>query len=108
MVKQFTELLRWKGKTKHYRKNRGSLISNAVTDNDDLMIINKSGLTIRMYWPGSNGKNNSGVRLINLKGSDSNAAVTKSNEDDEEKEIEVDEENIISLSAIEKKKSNPF
>jgi DNA gyrase subunit A len=94
-------------KTLNITEKTGSLISiNAVTDNDDLMIINKSGLTIRMAVEDLRvmGRATQGVRLINLKGSDSIAAVTKVMKDDEE-EVELDEEgNIISQSTIEKVK----
>ncbi|MCF4101696.1 DNA gyrase subunit A [Gillisia sp. M10.2A] len=50
-----------------------------VTDNDDLMIINKSGLAIRMSVEDLRvmGRATQGVRLINLKGNDAIAAVAK-------------------------------
>ena len=77
-------------KTLNITEKTGSLISiNAVTDNDDLMIINKSGLTIRMEVSDLRvmGRATQGVRLINIKGTDSIAAVTKVIREDEE-EIE--------------------
>ena len=77
-------------KTLNITEKTGSLISiNAVTDQDDLMIINKSGLTIRMEVSDLRvmGRATQGVRLINIKGSDSIAAVTKVIREDEE-EIE--------------------
>jgi len=58
-----------------------------VTDEDDLMIINKSGLTIRMAVSDLRvmGRATQGVRLINIKGKDSIAAVAKvMHEEDEE------------------------
>lgn len=65
-----------------------------VTDNDDLMIINKSGLTIRLSVSSLRdmGRATQGVRLISLKNDDEIAAVTKvqetilngSNHDEEE------------------------
>lgn len=67
-------------KTLNITEKTGALISiNAVTDNDDLMIINKSGLTIRMAVEDLRvmGRATQGVKLINIKGSDSIAAVTK-------------------------------
>ena len=67
-------------KTLNLTEKTGSLISiNGVTDEDDLMIINKSGLTIRMAISDLRvmGRATQGVRLINIKGSDSIAAVTK-------------------------------
>ena len=65
----------------------GALIAiNNVTDDDDLMIINKSGLTIRMMVSDLRvmGRATQGVRLINIKGNDSIAAVTKVLREDEE------------------------
>lgn len=57
-----------------------------VTDSDDLMIINKSGIAIRMSVEEMRvmGRAAQGVKLINLKGKDSIAAVAKvmHNEDD--------------------------
>ena len=67
-------------KTLNLTEKTGSLISiNGVTDEDDLMIINKSGLTIRMAISDLRvmGRATQGVRLINIKGNDSIAAVTK-------------------------------
>ena len=57
-----------------------------VTDEDDLMIINKSGLTIRMAVSDLRvmGRATQGVRLINIKGKDSIAAVAKVMQEDEE------------------------
>jgi DNA gyrase subunit A len=50
-----------------------------VTDEDDLMIINKSGIAIRMAVEDLRvmGRATQGVKLINLKGNDSIAAVAK-------------------------------
>ena len=67
-------------KTLNITEKTGALVSiNNVTDADDLMIINKSGLTIRMEISDLRvmGRATQGVRLINLKGKDSIAAVTK-------------------------------
>jgi DNA gyrase subunit A len=67
-------------KTLSITDKTGSLVSiNSVTDVDDLMIINKSGLTIRMAVSDLRvmGRATQGVRLINIKGNDSIAAVTK-------------------------------
>jgi DNA gyrase subunit A len=73
-------------KTLNITEKTGALISiNAVTDEDDLMIINKSGLTIRMEVSDLRvmGRATQGVRLINIKGNDSIAAVTKVMKEDE-------------------------
>jgi len=65
-----------------------------VTDEDDLMIINKSGLTIRMAVSDLRvmGRATQGVRLINIKGKDSIAAVAKVMQEDEE---EIDPDAIV-------------
>jgi len=69
----------------------GKLIAiNDVTDDDDLMIINKSGLTIRMRVSDLRvmGRATQGVRLINIKGNDSIAAVAKVMREEEDGNIE--------------------
>ncbi|MDH7446833.1 DNA gyrase subunit A [Aquimarina sp. 2201CG14-23] len=72
-----------------------------VTDSDDLMIINKSGIAIRLAVEDLRvmGRATQGVRLINLKGKDSIAAVAKvMHEDDDVEDIDENiEENDISL-----------
>ncbi len=94
-------------KTLNITEKTGKLISiDAVTDADDLMIINKSGLTIRMAVEDLRvmGRATQGVKLINIKGNDSIAAVTKVMKDDVE-EVVVDEDgNIIETEAIERVK----
>jgi DNA gyrase subunit A len=67
-------------KTLNVTEKTGALISiKYVTDDDDLMIINRSGLTIRMSVSSLRvmGRATQGVRLINLKGNDAIAAVAK-------------------------------
>ena len=67
-------------KTLNITEKTGKLVAiNSVTDSDDLMIINKSGLTIRMAVSDLRvvGRATQGVKLINIKGNDSIAAVTK-------------------------------
>ncbi|WPO77506.1 DNA gyrase subunit A [Flavobacterium sp. KACC 22761] len=93
-------------KTLNITEKTGKLISiNAVTDSDDLMIINKSGLTIRMAIEDLRvmGRATQGVRLINLKGKDSIAAVTTVMKDEAE-EVVVDEDGNVIESAIERVK----
>ena len=94
-------------KTLNITEKTGKLISiNSVTDADDLMIINKSGLTIRMAVEDLRvmGRATQGVKLINIKGNDSIAAVTKVMKDDVS-EPEVDEDgNVIEVEAIERVK----
>ncbi|MFA9189498.1 DNA gyrase subunit A [Flavobacterium sp. FBOR7N2.3] len=94
-------------KTLNITEKTGSLISiSAVTDADDLMIINKSGLTIRMAIEDLRvmGRATQGVRLINLKGKDSIAAVTKVMKDDVAEVIVDEEGNVIETVAIERVK----
>jgi DNA gyrase subunit A len=94
-------------KTLNITEKTGKLISiNAVTDADDLMIINKSGLTIRMAVEDLRvmGRATQGVKLINIKGNDSIAAVTKVMKDDVA-EVVVDEDgNVVETEAIERVK----
>ena len=72
-----------------------------VTDQDDLMIINKSGIAIRMAVSDLRvmGRATQGVKLINLKDDDSIAAVAKVMKDDDEVEdisdIDVEDGTII-------------
>ena len=83
-------------KTLNITDKTGQLISiNSVTDADDLMIINKSGLTIRMEVSDLRvmGRATQGVRLINIKENDSIAAVTKVIREEETIDV-TDEENI--------------
>ena len=96
-------------KTLNITEKTGALISiNAVTDADDLMIINKSGLTIRMEVSDLRvmGRATQGVRLINIKGNDSIAAVTKVMKEEESQE-ELDEDgNIITSDETETSEEN--
>ena len=65
-----------------------------VTDEDDLMIINKSGIAIRMSVEDLRvmGRATQGVKLINLKGSDSIAAVAKVMKEEESEDQDVSDE----------------
>lgn len=67
-------------KTLNITDKTGALIAiKSVTDDDDLMIINKSGITIRMSVSELRvmGRATQGVRLINLRNGDEIAAVAK-------------------------------
>jgi DNA gyrase subunit A len=80
-------------KTINVTEKTGQLISiDAVTDNDDLMIINRSGLIIRLAVANLRvmGRATQGVRLINLRDGDSIAAVTKVEVDQEEQSENAD------------------
>ncbi len=86
-------------------KTGGLVAIKNVTDSDDLMIINKSGIAIRMGVEDLRvmGRATQGVKLINLKGNDSIAAVAKVMKDEDAVEgtdvldIEVNEEDGTSI-----------
>ena len=74
-------------KTISITEKTGSLVSiKNVSDGDDLMIINKSGIAIRMEVSSLRvmGRATQGVKLINLKDADSIAAVAKVVLDDDD------------------------
>ena len=74
-------------KTLNITEKTGDLVSiKNVTDENDLMIINRSGLTIRMAVSGIKvaGRATQGVRLINIKEGDSIAAVSAVNKSEED------------------------
>jgi len=76
-------------KTISVTNKTGSLVTiKNVTDQDDLMIINKSGIAIRMGVSDLRvmGRATQGVKLINLREDDSIAAVAKVMKDDEDVE----------------------
>jgi DNA gyrase subunit A len=86
-------------KTINITPKTGQLISiDNVTDDNDLMIINRSGLIIRMAVKDLRvmGRATQGVRLINLRDDDAIAAVTKVAVEEDEEPIITDEN--ISLS----------
>ncbi|MGZ0017316.1 DNA gyrase subunit A [Yeosuana sp. AK3] len=73
-------------KTISITEKTGNLVAiKNVTDTDDLMIINKSGIAIRMSVKDLRimGRATQGVKLINLRNGDSIAAVAKVMPDDE-------------------------
>ena len=74
-------------KTINITEKTGKLISiQAVTDENDLMIINRSGLTIRTLVSqiSDSGRATQGVRVINLRDGDAIASVTAVPKTDEE------------------------
>jgi|TARA_B110000908_G_scaffold19458_2_gene21894 DNA gyrase subunit A len=89
-------------KTINITEKTGELISlKNVSDEDDLMIINKSGIAIRLKVSGLRvmGRATQGVRLINLKGNDGIAAVAKiAGGGDDEDEDAADE--VVDLSDV--------
>jgi len=87
-------------KTINITEKTGSLIALiAVRDEDDLMIITRGGVTIRIPVDGLRvmGRNTQGVRLITLKSNQSIAAVTNVERDEEE---ETDIEGIIGIEGV--------
>lgn len=85
-------------KTLNVTDKTGELVAiKDVTDKDDLMIINKSGIVIRIAISQLRvmGRATQGVRLISLKGDDEIASVAKVEHDDEEA---VDSEAVVAVS----------
>jgi DNA gyrase subunit A len=87
-------------KTLNITEKTGALVAmKNVTDENDLMIINKSGLTIRMAVSDIRvaGRATQGVKLINIKEGDSIAAISAVNKSEEETPVQpaeqVNEEN---------------
>ena len=80
--------------TLNITEKTGNLIAiQNVTDDDGLMIINKSGVAIRMGMEELRimGRNTQGVKVINLKNNDEIAAITKVEMDKEIEDEEVSE-----------------
>ncbi len=81
--------------TLNITEKTGNLIAiQNVTDEDGLMIINKSGVAIRMGMDEMRvmGRNTQGVKLINLKKNDEIAAIAKVEMD---KDVEEDSEELL-------------
>ncbi|GAA4779451.1 DNA gyrase subunit A [Olivibacter ginsenosidimutans] len=85
-------------KTLNVTEKTGQLVAiKDVTDNDDLMIINRSGIVIRIAVSKLRvmGRATQGVRLINLKETDQIASITKvEHEEEEEDSTNLDEGNL--------------
>jgi DNA gyrase subunit A len=84
-------------------KTGGLIAIKNVKDNDDLMIINKSGIAIRLHVDTLRllGRATQGVRLINLKDEDSIAAVTQvPREEDEGEATEVADERVDEIDEV--------
>ena len=80
-------------KTLNITEKTGNLVAlKNVTDENDLMIINRSGLTIRMAVSGIKvaGRATQGVRLINIKEGDAIAAVSAVNKSEEDAPVQQD------------------
>ncbi len=78
-------------------KTGGLVAIKAVTDDDDLMVINRSGVMIRLGMSDlrTMGRATQGVRLINLKKNDRIASVAKvpASEEEEDADLETPSEN---------------
>ena len=84
-------------KTMNVTDKTGNLIAiKSVVDENDLMIINKSGIAIRMDVSDIRvmGRATQGVKLINLKGKDTIAAVAKVEISSEDQDLGEDDEEI--------------
>ena len=86
-------------KTLNISEKTGNLVAiKNVDDSNDLMIINKSGITIRMAVEDLRvmGRATQGVKLINIKNNDSIAAVAKvMHEEEEENGTEIENETSV-------------
>ncbi len=83
-------------KTISVTEKTGSLVAiKNVSDSDDLMIINRSGIAIRMSVEDLRvmGRATQGVKLINIKGDDSIAAVAKVIKDEDD----IDEVDVMDI-----------
>ncbi len=83
-------------KTINITEKTGKLVAiKNVTDEDDLMIINKSGIAIRMAVADLRvmGRATQGVRLIKVREDDAIAAVAKAMKDEEELNLNLIDEN---------------
>ena len=94
-------------KTINVTDKTGELIAlKNVSDEDDLMIITKKGITIRMHVESLRvmGRATQGVRLINLKGKDAIGSVAKvtRSEDEDDDAVMLDEDgNVIENPNVE-------
>jgi DNA gyrase subunit A len=98
-------------KTLNISEKTGDLVAiKNVDDSNDLMIINKSGITIRMAVEDLRvmGRATQGVKLINIKDSDSIAAVAKvmHEEDDNDEEIKEHSSNEVDNSSEKESTTN--
>ncbi|MFD2287476.1 DNA gyrase subunit A [Pedobacter petrophilus] len=92
-------------KTINVTEKTGQLVSiKDVTDGEDLMIINRSGIVIRIPVSALRvmGRATQGVRLISLKGDDEIASVTKiDHEEDEEETVDLEDVLVVDGEELE-------
>ena len=81
-----------------------------VTDENDLMIINRSGITIRLRVSDLRvlGRNTQGVKLIDLRGKDYIASITKvpTDEDQADENVEVESNNEAQTDTNQQEENN--
>ena len=85
-------------KTLNITDKTGDLVAiKEVCDEDDLMIMNRSGLTIRMHVSDLRvlGRATQGVKLINIKSGDAIASVAEISKEEEEEETINNENNSL-------------
>lgn len=83
-------------KTLNITEKTGDLIAIAdVCDQDDLMIMNRSGLTIRMHVADLRtlGRATQGVKLIDIKANDAIASIARISREEEEETAETETDN---------------
>jgi DNA gyrase subunit A len=83
-------------KTLNITEKTGDLVAIKQVDDDfDLMIMNRSGLTIRMHVADirQQGRATQGVKLINIKDNDSIASVVEINREEDEAEEIINNDN---------------
>jgi DNA gyrase subunit A len=88
-------------KTINITEKTGNLIAiKDVSDNDDLMIINRSGIIIRMAVANLRvmGRATQGVRLINIREGDAIASVARVEIEEQPEEMETDSRIVTNLS----------
>ncbi len=95
-------------KTISITEKTGNLVAiKNVTDQNDLMIINKSGIAIRLEVAGLRvmGRATQGVRLIKVRDGDAIAAVAKVVHDEDEVELDEDGNIIVSENELSENQS---
>ena len=98
-------------KTISVTEKTGKLVAiKNVIDSDDLMIINKSGIAIRMAVDSLRvmGRATQGVRLIKVREDDSIAAVAKVMKEDEEVELDEEGNPIVPVDISESENGTPI
>jgi DNA gyrase subunit A len=91
-------------KTMNLTDKTGNLVAiKEVTDRDDLMIVNRSGITIRlsMHQLRVMGRATQGVRLIRLNEEDAIASVANIERVEEETEVNIENDSLLSNKAAE-------